>query len=75
MLSIFLSKAINQPVGPDNVKGKLFKACHVKLYLVFHALFQTRVELGEVPLVSKSSVILPIPTKLIPIILNDYINT
>ena len=75
MLSIFLNKEINKPAGPDNIKVKLFKACHLKLYLVFRALFQIRVELGEVLLVSKTSVTVPIPTKLIPILLNDYINT
>ena len=42
---------------------------------MFQALFQICIELGDVPLVSKTSVTVPIPTKPIPIVLKDYIPT
>ena len=42
---------ISKPAVPDNIKRKLFEACHQKLYRLFYALFKICVELGKVLLV------------------------
>ena len=53
----------SKAAGPDIITGKLFKTCHLKLYIysVFPDLFHICVELGEVSFQWKTSEIEPVP--------------
>ena len=70
--SMFKNVKVNKATGPDKITGKLIKTCHLQLCSVFHVLFQLCVEMGEIPLLWKTTEIVPISKKPNPVLLSDY---
>ena len=58
--------------GPDNISGRLLKACASQLCQVFSILFNWSLKDCSVPAVWKNSIICPVPKKTKPTCLNDY---
>jgi hypothetical protein len=58
--------------GPDSLPGAVLKHCHDSLAPVFRVLFQECLDAGQIPLLWKTSNIIPVPKKPSPSTLNDY---
>ena len=58
--------------GPDKLTGTLLTNCDEQLAVPFTKLFQRSIDEQSVPLLWKTSVIVPIPKKRCPTALNDY---
>ena len=58
--------------GPDGVAGVVLKHCHSSLAPVFTTLFQQSLDSSHIPLIWKSSEIVPVPKKPSPAVMNDY---
>ena len=69
--SVFKNVKVNKAADPDKITVKLLKTCHLQLCRVFHVLFQLFVELGEIPLQWKTTEIVPISKKPLPLMSID----
>ena len=62
----------NKSPGPDNISGKTLKYCAEQLGPIFQRLFQKSFDSCVIPDIWKTSVVIPVPKKTNPCILNDY---
>jgi len=58
--------------GPDNIHGAILKHAHKQLAVPFTHIFQRSIDDQSVPVMWKTSVIIPVPKKRCPVALNDY---
>lgn len=69
---IFKGLNARSAAGPDGVTGKTLKLCSEALAPVFTHLFQRSFQEGHVPLLWRTSTIVPVPKKKNPSQLNDF---
>lgn len=62
----------NKAAGPDRLRGRVLKECHIQLSGVLTRLFQLLLDSGTVPERWKESTIIPLPKKARPKDLQDY---
>ena len=70
--TLFRKLKTKKAVGPDNICGRLLKACASELCCVFSRLFTWSLQDYCVPNLWKNSTICPVPKKTKPACLNDY---
>ena len=58
--------------GPDNVSAKVLKECAEELGFIYQHIFQRTTEEHTIPSIWKVSIIVPVPKKSNPSVLNDY---
>jgi len=58
--------------GPDGISPRVLKTCATQLSGVLQRLFNLSLRLGEVPVLWKTSCLVPVPKKSTPSGLNDY---
>ena len=60
---IFRSLKTNKSCGPDNVSGRVLKACHYHLSELYCCIFNMSLVLHKIPISWKDSKIVPVPKK------------
>ena len=51
----------NKAPGPDGIPGRLLKECAIELGPVFQPLFKQSVDIGVIPTIWKTSIVVPVP--------------
>ena len=69
---LFEKQNSRKAAGPDGVSSSTLKHCADQLAPVFTTLFNSFLQLSQVPSCFKVSAIIPVPKKLKPASLNDY---
>ena len=62
----------NKAPGPDGIPGRLLKECTIELGPVFQPLFKQSVDIGVIPTISKTSIVVPVPKMSSPSELNHF---
>ena len=62
----------NKAPGPDGIPGRLLKECAIELGPVFQPLFKQSVDIGVIPTIWKTSVVVPVPKMSSPSELNHF---
>ena len=65
-----MSKA--NKAGPDGIPGRLLKECAIELGPVFQPLFKHSVDIGVIPTIWKTSIVVPVPKLSSPSELNHF---
>ncbi|KAF7640904.1 hypothetical protein LDENG_00006430, partial [Lucifuga dentata] len=63
---------IRKAPGPDQICGPTLRHCADQLGEVFHHLFQRSMDCSQIPLIWKTSSIIPVPKMTRPTKLNDF---
>ena len=63
---------IRKATGPDNLSGRVLKACSEQLSGVFSRLFNLSISSNTIPALWKKSIICPVPKRPNPVELNDF---
>lgn len=71
VLKILRNVKTGKASGPDNVPGKVLKLCRNELVKPIHTLYQASLDQNLVPTLWKTSNIVPVPKKKLPIEMND----
>ena len=66
----FKKSKANKAPGPDGIPGRLHKECAIVLGPVFQPLFKQSVDIGVIPTIWKTSIVVPVPKMSSPSELN-----
>ena len=68
----FKKSKANKAPGPDGIPGRLLKECAIELGPVFQPLFKQSVDIGVIPTIWKTSIVVPVPKMSSPSELNHF---
>ena len=68
----FKKSKANKGPGPDGIPDRLLKACAIELGPVFQPLFKQSVDIGVIPTIWKTSIVVPVPKISSPSELNHF---
>ena len=72
MLRIFQRTNVRKSPGPDGISGRVLKNCASQLSGIFRSIFQASLSSHKIPMLWKTSTVIPVPKKAHPVIPNDF---
>ena len=72
VLRIFQRTNVRKSPGPDGISGHVLKTCASQLSGIFRSIFQASLSLHTIPILWKTSTVVPVPKKAHPVIPNDF---
>ena len=72
VLRIFQRTNVRKSPGPDGISGRVLKTCASQLSGIFRSIFQASLSSHKIPILWKTSTVVPVPKKAHPVIPNDF---
>ena len=72
VLRIFQRTNVRKSPGPDGISGRVLKTCASQLSGIFRSIFHASLSSHKIPILWKTSTVVPVPKKAHPVIPNDF---